>query len=387
MDIFDIFCKKIGYRKFSKREKILSCILILLLTEFLFYNFLIKKDLQKISELDSNNTFKEEVEDYNFKGFEDFSPEKLEKISKENNLDDDNFSKESQSDLESLYIRGKVNFKDLNNIKNFTEYYGYSNINLTRKDESTYTYNFKVEKPSKAIFYSDLKKAYFKENEISSQNKKDINKKKAEENKNIEKIKNTKDTKNTKGTRKSPEVKKIISRKSKTRSMPKNKNSNLIKGHEEILSTPNKNLQLKDTETKNNFDNKDLETEEYENLNYYVEDYSFVTEDGVDIKFYKDSALTSVFVDEKNLTDMVKLGLDRSCDGISMSLYFPYKSCKEFGTINTYGEKVPFTGEVFEGQWFRVNLFQYDTSCIYFIPENDKDLFFFIKDVDFHEEI
>lgn len=387
MDIFDIFCKKIGYRKFSKREKMLSCLLILLLTEFLFYNFLIKKDLQKISELDSNNNFKEEVEDYEFKGFEDFSPEKLEKISKENNLNADNFSKESQSDLESLYIRGKVNSKDLNNIKSFTDYYGYSNINLTRKDESTYTYNFKVEKPSKAIFYSDLKKAYFKENEISSQNKKDINKKKAEEKKNIEKIKNTNGTKNTKDKRKNPEIKKISSSKSRTKSMPKNKNSNLIKGHEEILSTPNKNLQLKETEDNNNLDYEDLEIEEHENLNYYVEDYSFVTEDGVDIKFYKDSALTSVFVDEKNLAEMVKLGLDRSCDGISMSLYFPYKSCKEFGTINTYGEKVPFTGEVFEGQWFRVNLFQYDTSCIYFFPENDKDLFFFIKDVDFHEEI
>ena len=387
MDIFDIFCKKIGYRKFSKREKMLSCLLILLLTEFLFYNFLIKKDLQKISELDSNNNFKEEVEDYEFKGFEDFSPEKLEKISKENNLNADNFSKESQSDLESLYIRGKVNSKDLNNIKSFTDYYGYSNINFTRKDESTYTYNFKAEKPSKAIFYNDLKKAYFKEDEIKSQSNKNINKKEAEEKKNIEKIKNTNGTKNTKDKRKNPEIKRISSSKSRTKSMPKNKNSNLIKGHEEILSAPNKNLQLKETEDNNNLDYKDLEIEEHENLNYYVEDYSFVTEDGVDIKFYKNSALTSVFVDEKNLAEMVKLGLDRSCDGISMSLYFPYKSCKEFGTINTYGEKVPFTGEVFEGQWFRVNLFQYDTSCIYFIPENDKDLFFFIKEVDFHEEI
>ena len=97
--------------------------------------------------------------------------------------------------------------------------------------------------------------------------------------------------------------------------------------------------------------------------------------------------MASVFVHEKNLTDMIKLGLDRSCDGISLSLYFPYKACKEIGTINSYGEKVPFTGDIFEGQWFRVNLFQYDTSYIYFIPENDKDLFLFIKEVDFHEEI
>ena len=387
MDIFDIFCKKIGYRKFSKREKILSCLLILLLTEFLFYNFLIKKDLQKISELDSNNTFKEEVEDYNFKGFEDFSPEKLEKISKENNLDDNNFSKESQSDLESLYIRGKVNSKDLNNIKNFTEYYGYSNINLTRKDESTYTYNFKAEKPSRAIFYSDLKKAYFEEAEVENQNKKDINKKKEEEKKNIVKIENTKVTKNSKGTRNNTEIKRISSNKSKTKALSKNKDSDLIKGHEEFLSKPNKNLLLKESEDKDNFDYKNLDEERYENSNNYLEDYSFITEDGVDIKYYKDSALASVFVHEKNLTDMIKLGLDRSCDGISLSLYFPYKACKEFGTINSYGEKVPFTGDIFEGQWFRVNLFQYDTSYIYFIPENDKDLFLFIKEVDFHEEI
>lgn len=386
MDIFDIFCKKIGYRKFSKREKILSCLLILLLTEFLFYNFLIKKDLQKISELDSNNTFKEEAEDYNFKGFEDFSPEKLEKISKENNLDDNNFSKESQSDLESLYIRGKVNSKDLNNIKSLTEYYGYSNINLTRKDESTYTYNFKAEKPSRAIFYSDLKKAYFEEAEVENQNKKDINKKKEEEKKNIVKIENTKVTKNSKGIRNNTEIKKISSNKSKTKSLSKNKDSDLIKGHEEILSKPNKNLLLKESEDKNNFDYKNLD-EENENSNNYLGDYSFITEDGVDIKYYKDSYLASVFVHEKNLTDMIKLGLDRSCDGISLSLYFPYKSCKEIGTINSYGEKVPFTGDIFEGQWFRVNLFQYDTSYIYFIPENDKDLFLFIKEVDFHEEI
>lgn len=97
--------------------------------------------------------------------------------------------------------------------------------------------------------------------------------------------------------------------------------------------------------------------------------------------------MTSVFVDEKNLSDLVRLGLDRSCDGISLSLYFPYPSCSELGTINSSGEKVPFTGEIYEKEWFRINLFQYDISDIYFIPQNDKDLFLFIKEVDFHEEV
>ena len=50
MDIFDILSKKIGYRNLSKREKILLIILTLLLIEFLFYNLLIRKEREELSE-------------------------------------------------------------------------------------------------------------------------------------------------------------------------------------------------------------------------------------------------------------------------------------------------------------------------------------------------
>ena len=53
---------------------------------------------------------------------------------------------------------------NLNKIENLINYYGYSSIDLTRSDEGNFNYRLKAEKPSKAIYYSDLKKAYFGEN-------------------------------------------------------------------------------------------------------------------------------------------------------------------------------------------------------------------------------
>lgn len=382
MDIFDIFCKKIGYRKLSKREKILSFILILLITEFLFYNFLIKNELKNISELEIEDEPQVEVENYKFKGFENFSQDNLEKISQENSLNTDNFSKEGKSDIESLYIMGKIDSKNIGKLEKLTNYYGYSDISFKRSDEENFNYKFRAEKPSEAIYYSDLKKAYFKEDDKESPKKDEIKKEDTGKSKNIENIKNTKE--NIKNTKENVKIKKTSPSKSKKVSLAKNKEKAYIKGHEEIISNEGNNLQLNYYNEKN--DLREIGNE-HENLDYYEKDYNLIADDEINIKYYGDSGLTSVFVDEKNLSDLVRLGLDRSCDGISLSLYFPYPSCSELGTINSSGEKVPFTGEIYEKEWFRINLFQYDISDIYFIPQNDKDLFLFIKEVDFHEEV
>ena len=56
------------------------------------------------------------------------------------------------------------------------------------------------------------------------------------------------------------------------------------------------------------------------------------------------------------------------------------------GTINIAGENLPFNGEILENQWTRVNLTQDDISYIYFIPEDNMDLLFFLKEVDYYEE-
>ena len=92
MDIFDTLSKKIGYRRFSNREKILFVILILLFIEFLFYNFLIRAEAQKVSEVDFKESLKSEERGYKYSGFKDFSKENIDKISAENNLNRDNLA-------------------------------------------------------------------------------------------------------------------------------------------------------------------------------------------------------------------------------------------------------------------------------------------------------
>ena len=373
MDIYDIFCKKIGYRKLSKREKILSSLLILLLIEFLFYNFLLKNEVQSTSEANLKDNMPVIEKEFTYKGFHDFSQDKLEKIASESNISKDNFSKESQSDIESLIISGSVSSQDLNKIEDLTNYYGYSSIDFTRSDEGNFNYRFKAEKPSKAIYYSDLKKAYFGENkQIEEKKSEDKEKKEATDEKNSERITNTK---------------KNIQLKNKKQSIIKNKakNQKQIKGYEETLKNPTKNNNEIVSPILNDKDKREV-TPELDKTKSSEEGLKFIESYNIKLNYYPEDGITSVFASKKDLNDKVKLGVDRHCNGISFSIYFPNKSFKEMGSINIAGDSLPYSGEILENQWMRINLAQDDISYIYFIPDDDVDLLFFLKEVDYYEE-
>lgn len=373
MDIYDIFCKKIGYRKLSKREKILSSLLILLLIEFIFYNFLLKNEVQSTSEASLKDNMPEIEEDFTYKGFHDFSQDKLEKIARESNISKDNFSKESQSDIESLIIKGSVNSNNLNKIENLINYYGYSSIDLTRSDEGNFNYRLKAEKPSKAIYYSDLKKAYFGENkQIEEKKSEDKEKQEASDEKNSEKITNTK---------------KNIQLKSKKQGNIKNKakNQKQIKGHEEtIKNLDNNSISAKPSNLSDSIKSESIF--EQDKTKSSEEGLKFIESDNIKLDYYPEDGITSVFASKKNLNDKLKLGVDRHCNGLSFSIYLPKKSFREMGTINIAGENLPFSGEILENQWTRINLAQDDISYIYFIAEEDEDLLLFLKEVDYYEE-
>lgn len=374
MDIFDVLSKKIGYRKFSNREKILFVILILLFLEFLFYNFLIKSESQKVSEVEFNEGIGSEDISYEYKGLENFSKENIDKIALENNLNRDNFTKEGQTDLETLSISGKINNSEINKISTLINYYGYSNIELNRSDENTFTYNLKAEKPSTAIYYSDLKSAYFNESTGSEKRIEEESKKEETSSDKVlatkaEKIKNTK-TKNI--------VKDSLTEKVKEED---NLNTdNTIKGYEEKLSYFNGNIDNSNDENISHSLFEKIDKEKFMS-------YKFIVNDNVKTNFYSESGITSFFVKANDIYDLVKLGVEKHCDGISLSLLFPYDSCKEIGIINISGDKIPFTGKVYQGEWFRINLFAEDISYIYFLPQNNEDLFFFVKEVEYNEEI
>ena len=312
-------------------------------------------------------------EEFTYKGFHDFSQDKLEKIANESNISKDNFSKESQSDIESLIISGSVNSLDLNKIEDLTNYYGYSSIDLTRSDEGNFNYRFKAEKPSKAIYYSDLKKAYFGENKKAEEEKsEDKEKQDVTDEKNSEKITNTK---------------KNIQLKNKKQSNIKNKDKNQkqIKGHEETIKNLDKNNLL--AKTSNLSDSiKSESIIELDKIKSGEEGLKFIESDNIKLDYYPEDGITSVFASKKNLNDKLKLGVDRHCNGLSFFIYLPKKSFREMGTINIAGENLPFSGEILENQWTRINLAQDDISYIYFIAEEDEDLLLFLKEVDYYEE-
>lgn len=373
MDIYDVFCKKIGYRKLSKREKILFSILILLVIEFLFYNFLLNDQVQSTSEANLKENLSPIEEEFTYKGFDDFSQEKLEKISSESNISKDSFSKDSQSDIESLIISGRVRSLDLNSIEGLTNYYGYSNIDILRSDEGNFAYRLKAEKPSKAIYYNNLKKAYFGENNLKEEVRTEEEKKVASQGPKAEKITNTK--KNIK-----------IENKKQTKASKKtnNKGKAQIKGQEEKIINLNKNnfaishsILSNEKKSESKFDFA---------FNKEDEGLKFVESDDIKLDYYPEDKVTSVYVRKKDLKDLVKLGVDRHCNGISLSIFLPNKSFKEMGTINIAGNYSPYRGEILENNWTRIDLYQDDMSYIYFTPEDDKDLLIFIKEVDYHEE-
>ena len=385
MDIFDILSKKISYRRFSKREKILFVIFILLFLEFLFYNFLIKNEKQKISEAQFNKSIEIEKPNYKYSGLENFSKENIDKIVAENNFKEENIAKEAETDIETLSISGVINNSDIGKISKLTNYYGYSNIVLNRNDENTFNYTFKAEKPSKAVYYSDLKSAYFNEKDSSDLNNKESEKENLNS-KDDKKDKSEANIKNIKATELQSTNKKIIKNVTlkEKESLKTNNKDNVIKGHEEKLSNLNvlkSSIDNKDKEkVETNFNNLDLESNKNKENKFIVDNY-------VNTNYYNESGIISVFVDKEKIYDIIKLGVNKHCDGISLSLLFPYDSCKEIGIINLAGEKIPFTGKIYQNEWFRINLFAEDISYIYFLPQNNEDLFFFIKEVEYNEDI
>lgn len=385
MDIFDVLSKKISYRRFSKREKILLVIFILLFLEFLFYNFLIKNEKQKISEIQFDESIESEKINYKYSGLENFSKENIDKIVAENNFKEENIAKEAETDIETLSISGIINNGDIGKISKLTNYYGYSNITLNRNDENTFNFEFKAEKPSKAVYYSDLKSAYFNEKNSSNLNNKESEKENLNS-KDDKKDKNITDIKNIKATELQSTNKKIMKNltlKGKE-SLKTNNKDNVINGHEEKLSNLNgvkDNIYNKAKDKlESNHNNLDLEI----NKN---EENKFIVDNNVNTNYYSESGIISIFIDKEKIYDIIKLGVDRHCDGISLSLLFPYDSCKEIGIINLAGEKIPFTGKILQNEWFRINLFAKDISYIYFLPQNNEDLFFFIKEVEYNEDI
>ncbi|EFA89479.1 hypothetical protein [Peptoniphilus lacrimalis] len=168
------FAKKIKLRKLSKRESLLLTVFLLILIQFILYFFIINTQKTIYDNL-VNKDFKDEIIIKNkpYTGLRDFNKDSIDKFLSENNIAKENINESTNHNVDILQVQKDIKVDELANLENLTKYYGYSNINLHRKNQDTYDLILRAEKETKKVSYDDIRKAYFKTDEKSDANNKE----------------------------------------------------------------------------------------------------------------------------------------------------------------------------------------------------------------------
>lgn len=168
------FAKKIKLRKLSKRESLLLTVFLLILIQFILYFFIINPKKTAYDNL-VNKDFKDEIIIKNkpYTGLRDFNKDSIDKFLLENNIAKENINESTNHNVDILQVQKDIKVDELANLENLTKYYGYSNINLHRKNQDTYDLILRAEKETEKVSYDDIRKAYFKTDERSDANSKE----------------------------------------------------------------------------------------------------------------------------------------------------------------------------------------------------------------------
>ena len=168
------FAKKIKLRKLSKRESLLLTVFLLVLIQFILYFFIINTKKTAYDNL-VNKDFKDEIIIKNkpYTGLRDFNKDSIDKFLLENNIAKENINESTNHNLDILQVQKDIKVDELANLEKLTKYYGYSNINLHRKNQDTYDLILRAEKETEKVSYDDIRKAYFKTDERSDANNKE----------------------------------------------------------------------------------------------------------------------------------------------------------------------------------------------------------------------
>lgn len=168
------FAKKIKLRKLSKRESLLLTVFLLVLIQFILYFFIINPKKTAYDNL-VNKDFKDEIIIKNkpYTGLRDFNKDSIDKFLLENNIAKENINESKNHNVDILQVQKDIKVDELANLEKLTKYYGYSNINLHRKNQDTYDLILRAEKETEKVSYDDIRKAYFKTDERSDANNKE----------------------------------------------------------------------------------------------------------------------------------------------------------------------------------------------------------------------
>ncbi|WP_308534323.1 hypothetical protein [uncultured Peptoniphilus sp.] len=170
--------KKISkIRSLSKREKILLAILSFLVLEVFLYAFLIRDKNISYNNLKNLPDRKEKIDlPEKFTGLADFGEENLNKFKKNLAISDEEIQITDSYNKKVLEVQKIFQEGDLANLKLYSAYYGFSEINLHREKTGDFLGKFIGQKEVENLSYGDIRKAYFEDGKNLEKDSQNINK-------------------------------------------------------------------------------------------------------------------------------------------------------------------------------------------------------------------
>lgn len=155
--------KKISkIRILSKREKILLAILSFLILEVFLYMFLIRDKNISYNNLKNLPQREEKIDlPQTFTGLADFGEENLNKFKKNLDIGDEEIQITDSYNKKVLEVQKNFQEEDLSNLKLYSAYYGFSEINLHREKTGAFLGKFIGQKEVENLSYGDIRKTYF----------------------------------------------------------------------------------------------------------------------------------------------------------------------------------------------------------------------------------
>lgn len=375
MDFYDKLCEKLNVRKLSIREKALFVVLIFLFLQLILNRTLIMPRKVYSQELSSNIELNNNSIDNSkpYTGLKNFDDESINSFIEETNLSKDNIELVKNVDETNLVVSGTKGIEDIKDIYDFTDYFGYSMMELNRSDGENFSYIIKSIKPTEEVLHKDLKSEYFaddtkkdKEENISQAKEEST---KVETKENIKDIKNKNEVvvKKSKGTKN-----KTVKPNKKSENKIENKKINKTALEATIDPNLDKDLIVESSDPKDFLLN--IEDSKKESLIFSEFQNRDVTE-------FINTGIIACYEKELHKNEFLTLELDELRDELKLELLIPENYNGNFGIIDSEGKYFRYDEEIKAREWNEIEFETKNISEFYFLPNEDMEIIFYLRNV------
>ncbi len=318
---------KFKLRKLSEREKILLTVFLLLITQFIFYYFLIrpkKVSFENLKSLEQND--KITVDKKPYIGLKDFGEDSLKNFINSNNLSADNIRKSTNHEIESLDVNKKVKLDEFSNMGKLCNYYGFSRIDLHRENKEQFNLALRAEKASKIILYKDIRDEYFKDD--NKESLPDTAEIKSQVERIDDSTKKSKDNKN-------PQVKKDITKNNQSAKPQTFKTEKILNDKAKAKSTIENNVEKLVVPSVEEIEKLKFDPFSIDLENLKVEGYNATS------TYFKDIYTLAIYFEPVE-NEILKIDLGQKESNISFEILKPVDSELKLGIITEDGQYIEY---------------------------------------------